>query len=548
MAVTSDVDRGRLVQQMHPGNPLRMLFVASEIYPLAKTGGLADVCASLPPQLARQGIDIRLLMPGYTGAMKQIFAPQVVADLGEVLPGAPVRLVAGWTPDSGLPIWLIDCPSLFQRPGTVYQDPDGRDWEDNALRFGVLSHVAARLGMGRAGLGWRPDIVHAHDWHTGLVPLLLAQETSAQRPRTVFTIHNAAFQGCFPLESAEQLGLPAAALGSDGIEFYGRVSFLKAGALYADKVTTVSPTYAREIRTPEYGYGLEGVYQSRGRDLTGIMNGIDSTLWDPATDPYLPRTYSPDNMEGKRVCKASLQHHAGLYIDSRAPLVAFVSRLTQQKMADTVLEQLPLILERDPRVQFVLHGRGEHDFEEGFRRLAGQYPGRLAVNIGYEESFAHRLQAGADILLHGSRFEPCGLTQLYAMRYGTIPVVSLVGGLADSVVDAALSDATGFVFEEASGASMHDALRRSFELYYCGSLENWNAIQARAMNKDFSWTRSAAKYLQLYAELVPDAVCSRAPEQAAPEVASGMHGNTYGKAAMPLRGRKKQLVPISNFG
>ncbi len=547
MAVTSEPDRDRPVQQMHPGNPLRVLFVASEIYPLAKTGGLADVCASLPPQLARRGIDIRLLMPGYTGAMEQIFAPQVVADLGEVLPGAPVRLVAGWTPDSGLPIWLIDCPSLFQRPGTMYQDPDGRDWEDNALRFGVLSHVAARLGLGRAGLGWRPDIVHAHDWHTGLVPLLLAQETSTQRPRTVFTIHNAAFQGCFPIDSAGTLNLPAESLGAGGIEFYGRVSFLKAGVLYADKVTTVSPTYAREIQTPEYGCGLEGVYRDRARDLTGIMNGIDSALWDPASDPCLPRTYSRENLEGKRVCKASLQHHAGLFIDSRAPLVAFVSRLTQQKMADAVLEQLPHLLEEDTRLQFVVHGRGEHDLETGFRQLAGKYPGRLAVNIGYEESYAHRLHAGADILLHGSRFEPCGLTQLYAMRYGTIPVVSRVGGLLDSVVDATMCDATGFVFNEANGNSMCEALRRCLDHYHARP-DQWGRIQARGMSVDFSWGRSAGKYLDLYAGLVPDAILQQAPGQVAPEVVSEKHDGTYGKRAISPRGRNKPLVSVSSFG
>lgn len=548
MVATPEMDREGMGPQTHRHDALRVLFVASEIYPLAKTGGLADVGASLPVQLVRQGIDLRLLMPGYTCALEQVRTPQVVADLGEVLPGAPVRLVAGWTPDSGLPIWLIDSPSLFQRPGTAYQDPDGSDWKDNALRFGLLSHVAARIGSGNAALGWRPDIVHAHDWHTGLAPLLL-RRAGPQRPRTIFTIHNAAFQGCFPRESASQLGLTDEELAAGGIEFYGQISFLKAGVAYADKLTTVSPTYAREIQTPEYGAGLEGLYRSRSQDLTGIMNGIDSALWNPATDPLLPRLYSLDKIGGKQVCKASLQHHSDLYIDRRAPLVAYVSRLTQQKMADVVLESLPQILAQHPRLQFVVHGRGEKSFEEGFRRLAGEYPGRLAAKIGYEESYAHRLQAGADILLHGSRFEPCGLTQLYAMRYGTIPVVRRVGGLADSVVDAADEDATGFVFEEANGTSMYQALQRCIELYE-GHPEEWCNMRARVMQMDFSWSQSASKYAQLYSELVPKSALDPLLEQEASQAAvlDVTEYGAYGKAVGTRPRRKNQLVPVSNFG
>ncbi len=533
--------------QMHRNDGLRVLFTASEIYPLAKTGGLADVSASLPVQLVRQGVNVRLLMPGYTCALEQISKPQVVADLGEILPGASVRLVAGWTPDSGLPIWLVDCPSLFQRPGTVYQDPDGRDWEDNALRFGLLSHVAARIGLGQTALGWRPDIVHAHDWHTGLVPLLLKQ-AGQQRPRTVFTIHNAAFLGCFPVESLNHLGLATGALSASDIEFYGQVSFLKAGVAFADKLTTVSPSYACEIQTPEYGAGLDGLYRARSSDLSGIMNGIDSSLWNPALDPMLPRTYSADHIEGKQICKASLQHHSGLHIDRCAPLVAFVSRLAQQKMADIVLEHLPQILEQHPRLQFVVHGRGERSLEEGFSRLALEYPGRLAVRIGYEESYAHRLQAGADILLHGARFEPCGLTQLYAMRYGTIPVVRRVGGLADSVVDAAMQDATGFVFEEPNGASMCQALERCID-FYRNCSQDWVRMRIRAMRMDFSWARSADKYIQLYSELVPEfqpGYASETETQPTSKVITG-HG-PYGKAMVPLAGARDQLAIMPNFG
>ena len=547
MAAKPEKHREGVTPQTHRDGALRVLFASSEIFPLAKTGGLADVSASLPAHLARQGIDIRLLMPGYTCALEQIKAPRVAADLGEVLPGARVRLIAGWTPDSGLPIWLIDCPPLFQRPGTVYQNPDGRDWEDNALRFGLLSHVAARVGVGQAALGWHPDIVHAHDWHTGLVPLLLRQG-GMQRPRTIFTIHNAAFLGCFPLECADQIDLPAAVRSGNGIEFYGQISFLKAGVAYSDKLTTVSPTYAREIQTPEYGSGLDGLYRARSGDLSGIMNGIDATLWNPATDPLLPRTFSRDSLEGKRVCKASLQDHSGLYIDRHAPLVAFVSRLTQQKMADVVLDQLPKLIARYPRLQFVVHGQGDRNLEEGFRRVARDHPGRLAVRIGYEEPYAHRLQAGADILLHGSRFEPCGLTQLYAMRYGTIPVVSPVGGLADSVVDATREGGTGFVSEEADGEAMYRALERGIDLYQ-EHPEDWLQMQARAMNQDFSWSRSASNYVQLYTELAPDPVFDVVQDNDANRIITENHLNgPCGKAMASIASRGNQLVPLSNFG
>lgn len=502
MAIGPGMVPDRIIKEERRRGGMRVLFVASEIFPMAKTGGLADVCASLPQYLAQQDIDVRLLMPGYTQAMERIVGARVVADVGEVLPGVAVRLVAGWTPDSGLPIWLIDCPELFERPGTVYQNPDGADWEDNALRFGVLCHVAARLGLGEVPVEWRPDIVHAHDWHTGLVPLLLCAGGGA-RPRTVFTIHNAAFQGCFPLDSVVQLGLPRqAAIGPDTAEFYGRLSFLKAGLVYADRLTTVSRGYAREIQTPEFGFGLEGLYQARSRDLRGIMNGIDTELWNPATDPHLPRKYSVESIEGKRICKASLQDHAGLFIDRGAPLVAFLSRLTHQKMADVFLAELPGILEQDSRVQVAIHGRGDKILEEGLKKIAERHPGRVSARIGYDEDYAHRLQAGADILLHGSRFEPCGLTQMYAMRYGTIPVVRRVGGLADTVVDARYGNGTGFVFDEPDGNAMMAALARSVECYR-ERPEDWMELQAKGMAADFSWSRSAENYLRLYLELMP---------------------------------------------
>jgi len=481
----------------------RVLFVASEVFSLAKTGGLADVCAALPQALARRGTDVRLLLPGYPEAMDRIVASHVVADLGEVLPGAPVKLVQGWTPSTALPVWLVDCPPLFDRQGTPYLDPDGNPWADNASRFGLLCHVAARIALGRAGLAWQPDIVHAHDWHAGLVPLLI-RLAGQSCPRTVFTVHNLSFQGNFPLADAERLDLPAEVLNPEGIEFFGQVSFLKAGILYSDRVTTVSPTYAREILTPAFGHGMDGLVATRGADLLGIMNGIDADVWNPANDPHLPRNYSLDDPSGKQACKLQLQQQLGLQLDPTAPLVVSVSRLTWQKMADVLLEQLPDMLARHPRLQLALHGRGDRAIEEGFEQIARDYPGRVAVDIGYDEAHAHRLHAGADILLHGSRFEPCGLAQLYAMRYGTIPVVSRVGGLADSVVDADADreSATGFVFDETTGEGLVAALDRCVHVYQ-SQPDVWSDLRRHAMSRDSGWSSSAGQYEDLYAGLLP---------------------------------------------
>ncbi|MCS3400719.1 glycogen synthase GlgA [Burkholderia thailandensis] len=482
----------------------RVMFVASEAFPLAKTGGLADVCASLPKALRALGCDVRVLMPGYAQALDRVLRPRVVAELGEVLPGAAVRIIAGSMPDSGVPVWLLDCPSLYRRAGSLYCGPDDADWADNAYRFGLLCQVAARVALGAAGLRWRPDVVHAHDWHGGLVALLTRGAGDA-RPKTVFTIHNAAFQGNFALDDAARIGLPADALSVDGVEFYGQLSFLKAGARYADRLTTVSPTYAGEIQTAEFGCGLEGLYAARRDQLSGIMNGIDTELWNPATDRWLPQPYSIDDMGGKAGCKAALQQELGLCADARAPLVASVCRLTSQKMSDIVLERLPEQLAQHPRMQFALHGRGDRALEQGFDALAAQYPRRVAVRIGYDETLAHRIHAGADILLHGARFEPCGLTQLYAMRYGTIPIVRRVGGLADSVVDLDTlaphsEDATGFVFDAPTGDAMSEALRRCVNLHDARP-GVWSALCRLAMARDSSWSRSARAYLDLYAAL-----------------------------------------------
>jgi starch synthase len=470
---------------------MRVLLAAAEIYPFAKTGGMADVCGALPRALQALGAEVRLLLPGYESALDTLRGARLAADLDTVLGVSPVRLLEGKA-DSGLTVWLLDCPALYRRPGTPYQDEHGADWPDNALRFGVFCHAIARLALGEPRLAWRPQVLHCHDWHTGLAPYLLSYARS-ERPRTVFTIHNAAFQGCFPLAMAPRLGVSEEVLQPDGIEFYGQLSFLKAALRYADRLTTVSPSYARELLTPEFGCGLEGLIAARAGDFVGILNGIDTDLWNPATDAFIAQRYSAHALDGKAACKADLQKETGLAADPAAPIVAFASRLTAQKMADVTLERLPALLARHPRMQFALVGNGEPSIEAGFKSLARKYAGRMGVRIGYSEAEEHRLHAGADLLLHGARFEPCGLAQMYAMRYGALPVVRRVGGLADTVAEGE----NGFVFEEADGAAMEQALERGLE-HYTGTPDAWRRLQRQAMNDDFGWAPSAREYLQLY--------------------------------------------------
>ncbi len=474
---------------------MRALFVTAEAYPLAKSGGLADVSRALPLALARQGIDIRILMPAYSSALLHLKNPRIVARLEPLLGVEDGTLISGELPDTDLPVWLVDAPSLYRRSGGLYQDDDGRDWADNGLRFAYLSHVAAKVACGL--LDWKADVVHANDWHAGLLPLLLSLEP-APRPATIFTIHNLAFQGNFPRDILPAIGIPDRFFSADGLEFYGQVSFLKAAIRYSDRITTVSPTYAKEVLTPEFGCGLDGVLRDRGDDFCGILNGIDAELWNPATDKNLAQTYSARDIAGKRICKAELQCALGLEICSETPLVGYVSRLTDQKMADVVLQAVPFLVESG--AQFVLVGEGDPAFEHAFEALGGRYPG-VAIQIGYHEAAAHRLQAGADILLAPARFEPCGLTQLYAMRYGTIPVSRRTGGLADTVVDAGAATlsnrtATGFLFDDADLASLEDATGRALALFE--EPLAWRRLQLQAMAQDFSWDASAAQYAALY--------------------------------------------------
>ncbi len=481
---------------------MRVLFASSEIYPLAKTGGLADVSAALPIALAELGVDVRLVMPAYPEALETAAELKVAAQCDHG--GAPTRVLSAYLPDSGLPVWLVDCPALFNRGGGLYQNADGEDWRDNHQRFSLLSRVAAKVASGRVVPDWRADVVHANDWHTGLLPLLLRRDSEAA-PATLFTIHNLAFQGLFPVNALDEIKLPDELLGPDGIEFYGSISFLKAGIRYSDRFNTVSPAYAREILTPEFGCGLDGLLNERAGHLSGILNGIDCAVWNPASDPYLPARFDAHDMTGKHKCKADLQRALGLDVEPETPLVIWASRLAHQKMADTSLEMLPRLLAAY-EAQFALIGEGEPAFERGFAELAQAYPGRVAVRIGYDEALAHRFYAAGDILLHPSRFEPCGLTPQYAMRYGTIPVVTSVGGLTDTVRDAdeqamRAGTATGFSFAEQTASAMRACLERALAAY--AQPVTWRRLQRQAMNQDFGWQGSAARYLALYRELAP---------------------------------------------
>lgn len=482
---------------------VRILFAASEIYPLAKTGGLADVSAALPQALTALGADVQLIMPGYPQALDAAAHKSTRVELEDVIGLGFVRVIEALTPDTGLPVWLVDCPRLFGRAG-LYQDEHGRDWPDNPQRFAVFNHVAARLATGRLVQDWSADIVHANDWHAGLLPLLVAQ-MSGKTPASVFTMHNLAYQGLFPAQHYSSLGLPPEAYCPDGVEFYGQISFLKAGIRYADRLTTVSPTYAREILTPDHGCGLENLLKSRASLLSGILNGIDHRMWDPATDPHLACSYTSRDLRGKRECKAALQRELGLETSETTPLVVYLSRLADQKMSDVVVDAYPEILNRG--LQLAALGRGDPAIETGLRERAQRCPGMATVRIGYEESLAHRLLAGADILLHPSRFEPCGLTHRYAMRYGTLPIVRRTGGLADTVVgcsEAAMHDGTanGFTFDQASAEDMLACLDRALALYR--QPVGWRRMQRCAMEHYHGWEAAARQYMDIYRKLAPN--------------------------------------------
>lgn len=476
---------------------LRVLQVAAEAFPLVKTGGLADVVGALPGALAREGVELRTLLPLYPAVRARLERAEPVLDLGELM-GGPARLLAGDA--AGLALFLLEADHLFDRPGGPYQGPDGADWPDNARRFAALSWAARELGLGALPT-WRPDIVHAHDWQAGLAPAYL-ELSGRPRPATVTTVHNLAFQGQFPAGLLAELRLPPSAFTIEGVEYYGAIGFLKAGLVYADRLTTVSPTYAREITTPAFGMGLDGLLRARADRLTGIVNGIDERVWDPANDPALPEPFDAERLDRREASRRALRERLGLE-DGAGPLFATVTRLSWQKGCDLLLEALPRLLALGGR--FAILGAGEPSLEGAFLEAARGHPGRIACRIGYDEPLSHLIQAGADAILVPSRFEPCGLTQLYALRYGAVPIVARVGGLADTVIDAndaALADgvATGIQFAPVTVEALVDALERAVLLWR--DRERWRALQRRGMTRAVGWSARAPAYARLYRELV----------------------------------------------
>lgn len=465
---------------------VRVLFVTPEIAPWAKTGGLGDVAQSLPRALAAEGAELRILVPAYPQLCAAFPQARAVAELpppGGSLPAARLLETEGVPP-----LWLLDCPSLFERPGNPYQTPERQDWPDNDLRFGLLSRTAALLGSAASPLAWRPDIVHGNDWQCGLAPVYLAHAPGAHAA-AVMTVHNLAYQGLFPRRALEPLALPAETFVEGGLEFYGKLSFLKAGLSHADLLTTVSPTYALEIQGPELGFGLENVLRSRAADLVGILNGIDTDVWDPARDELIAQRYDVDRLEDKAVDKAALQRSFGLPESAAAPLAGMASRLVSQKGADLVLEVADDLVREG--MQLAILGTGEPELERDLRALAQRHPRHVGVRIAFDEPLAHLIEAGADLFLMPSRFEPCGLNQLYSMRYGTPPIVRRTGGLADSV-----SEQTGFLFDEPTPQALRGALSRALEVWRKPSA--WRALQENGMRRDFSWRVSARSYLEVY--------------------------------------------------
>lgn len=477
---------------------MKVLQVGAEIFPLIKTGGLADVMGALPQALLARGADVRLLLPGLPGIMQGVRQQRLVCEIGPVFGAGRVRLQRGVVAGSGVTAYVVDAPYLYQRQGNPYLDADGAEWCDNLQRFALLGWAGAHLASGELDPDWLPELVHAHDWHAAMCCAYLAAHPGST-VGSVFTVHNLAYQGLFDASDYHLLGLPSRFMAHDALEFHGQLSFMKAGLAYAQQVTTVSPTFAREMATETFGFGLDGLVRARGGDVTGILNGVDGAVWDPQSDTMIGATYSSTNLRGKADCKAALQRDMGLHADASAPLLSIVSRLTEQKGLDLLLQALPALVQQG--AQLAVLGTGDAALEAAFVQAAGQYPGRVGTRIAYDEGWAHRTVAGADMILVPSRFEPCGLTQLYGLLYGTVPVVRRVGGLADTVVDAdatALADdtATGFVFGPQTADALVEAVQRAITLYRRG--DAWRTLMRRGMAQDFSWDHAARDYMALY--------------------------------------------------
>jgi starch synthase len=481
---------------------LKILFATSEIHPLIKTGGLADVAASLPRALAKLGHDIRIILPAYPSVLRQAIEVGMKELTRCFLDDQEVILWQTRLPGTRMKVLLIDFPAFSDREGNPYCGADGHDWPDNARRFYDFSRITRLIALNKLSQDWQPDIVHCNDWQTGLVPALLAEDEP--RPATVFTIHNLAYRGLFSRQTFDELRLPLHWWNSESLEFYDQLAFMKGGLVYADRITAVSPGYAREIQTATQGWGLEGLLYHRRDVLRGILNGIDCDEWNPGSDKYIAHNYNRRTLQNKQKNKLALQAQSGLTISEKIPLLGFIGRMVDQKGIDLILALLPKFLAEE-RGQCIILGSGMPNYETAFTALANQYPQSLSVCIGYNEALAHQIEAGADIFLMPSAFEPCGLNQLYSLRYGTVPIVHGVGGLADSVKnysDQQSSDANGFVFFDYTQQAFELTLEHATQVYE--NKPEWQRLQLNGMNENLSWTKSAQEYVDLYQSIPKD--------------------------------------------
>ncbi len=480
---------------------LNILFAASEAYPFIKTGGLADVCGHLPKALAEEGLKVTLVLPGY----KKILDQYETKILSHIPSNAGYVIVReAMVEDEGFRLLLVDHPLFALRSGNPYVNNQGKSWDDNDIRFGIFSQAVTDLARNKAGIDEKFDVVHCHDWQTGLVPVLLKQHEGS--PPSIFTIHNIAYQGTFSHETMMRLSLPKHLWSMDGIEFHKHVSFIKGGIGFADRITTVSPTYAEEIKTKKFGGGLDGLLKYRSNVLSGIINGIDNETWNPRYDVLLPFRYGISSLSKKAINKRFLQTRFQLPVEDDIFLLGNVGRLVEQKGIDVILKALPILMELP--IQIIIVGTGNPEFAAELEAAAEKYPQQLAVHIGYDEEIAHWVEAGADAFLMPSRFEPCGLNQMYSQAYGTPPIVNPTGGLADTVTDATAENiengtATGFYLKSLDTKGLSNSISNALEQYR--NLEVWQKIQKQGMNKDFAWSNSAREYIHLYQDVVAHA-------------------------------------------
>ncbi|SDW64913.1 glycogen synthase GlgA [Nitrosomonas oligotropha] len=484
---------------------LRVLFITPEVFPLCKTGGLGDVSAALPAALRALHTDVRLLLPGYPQVLAGVKYKSKVAEFTALPQFPPATLLSArlsLSKAEHIPVFVIDCPGLYNRDGGPYMDEFGRDWPDNALRFGLLSRIGAILASDASPIAWRPHIAHCNDWQSGLTPAYLHFHPG-KKAATLMTIHNLAFQGVFPPGSVVQLGLPPHSFAINGVEYYGNLSFLKAGLFYANHITTVSPNYAEEIQAQTLGFGLQGLLAARRSHLTGIVNGIDVNEWDPAADRHLVKNYSSKKLADKALNKSALQQQMELTVNAEIPLFGVISRLSHQKGIDVLIEIAPQLVKIP--AQLIVLGSDQAQLEHQLSMLAQAHPGTIAVRIGFNEALSHLIEAGADCFLMPSRFEPCGLNQMYSQRYGTPPVVHATGGLLDTVVDCtpqtlANGSASGFVFDTMSAEHLLATIKRAAAAYHDKKI--WHRLQKNGMAKDFSWHTSATAYREIYLSLL----------------------------------------------